>query len=109
MDLLLSSHFLHTSQHRHQMVRYLIAAMFQIHRPIATVVTDVAVGATGLVSIPGPVKWAAELLTAHHRCDVPSELCYPDAKLRRWTPPLVTRFGVILQTPFITTNGRPTG
>ena len=33
--------------------------------------------------------------TTRHRCDVSSELCCTDAKLRRWTPPLVTRFGVI--------------
>ena len=29
------------------------------------------------------------------RCDVPSELCCPGAKSRRWISPLVTRFGVI--------------
>ena len=30
--------------------------------------------------------------TARHRCDVSSVLCSPDAKPRRWAPPLVTRF-----------------
>ena len=33
--------------------------------------------------------------TARHRCDVPSELCSPGAKPRKWAPALVTRFGVI--------------
>ena len=33
--------------------------------------------------------------TARHRCDVSSELCSSGAKPRRWTPPNVTRCGVI--------------
>ena len=33
----------------------------------------------------------------HQRCDVSLELCLPDAKPRRWAPPLVTRFDVILR------------
>ena len=48
-----------------------------------------------LDSIPGLVKSNAVSPTARHRCDVSSELCCPDAKPRRWIPPLVTRFSVI--------------
>ena len=33
--------------------------------------------------------------TARHCYKVPSELCSPGAKPRRWALPLVTRFGVI--------------
>ena len=46
-------------------------------------------------SILGPLKSDTVSPTARHRCDVSSELCCPGVKLRRWTPPLVTRFGVI--------------
>ena len=46
-------------------------------------------------SIPGPVKFDTVSPTARHRCDVFLELCHPGAKPRRWTPPLVTRFGII--------------
>ena len=46
-------------------------------------------------SVPGWVKSDTVSPTARHRCDVSSELCCPDAKQRRWTPPLVTRFGAI--------------
>ena len=34
-------------------------------------------------SNPGSVKSETESPTAHHRCDVPSELCSPGAKPRR--------------------------
>ena len=50
-----------------------------------------------LGALPGTVKLDSESPTASHRCNVSSELCCPDAKLRRWAPPLVTRFGVILR------------
>ena len=33
--------------------------------------------------------------TARHRCEVSSGLCCSGAKLGRWAPPLVIRFGVI--------------
>ena len=48
-------------------------------------------------SIPGSVKSDKMSPSARHRCDVSSELCYSCAKLRRWVPLLVTRFGVIPQ------------
>ena len=45
--------------------------------------------------ITGTVKLDTMLPTAHHRSDVLSEQCYPDAMSRRWPPPHVTCFGVI--------------
>ena len=44
--------------------------------------------------IPRPVKSGTASPTARHRCDIPSELCFPGAKPRRWTPPLVTSYSV---------------
>ena len=45
-------------------------------------------------SIPGSVQ-SETVATARHLCDVSSELYCPGDKPRRWTPPLLTRFGVI--------------
>ena len=59
-----------------------------------SVVKHIAIVAGG----PGFDSWVGKSdtvwPTAHHRCDVFSELCCPRAKPRRWIPPLVTRFGV---------------
>ena len=41
--------------------------------------------------LPGPVSSDAVWLTAHHRCDVSSELRCSTIEPRRWAPPLVTR------------------
>ena len=60
------------------------------------VVEDIALGTLGLGSIPGPVKMETVLPKARHCCDVQSELYCPDAKLRRWTPPLFTRLGDVI-------------
>ena len=49
-----------------------------------------------LGSIPGPVKSDTLSPMACHHCDVSSKLCCRDAAPRRWTLPLVTRFGVSL-------------
>ena len=46
-------------------------------------------------SIPGPISSDTVSPTAHHHCDVSSELCCLGFRPQRWTPPLVTRFGVI--------------
>ena len=46
-------------------------------------------------SIPGPIKSDTISPMTRHRRNVSLELCCPDAKPRRWTPPLVTRFDVI--------------
>ena len=45
-------------------------------------------------SIPGPVKLDVMSPAARYRSDVSSEMCCPGAKPRRWTLPLVARFGV---------------
>ena len=46
-------------------------------------------------SILGLVKSDGGLPAARHRGDVSSNLCCPGAMRWRWTPPLVTRLGVI--------------
>ena len=51
-------------------------------------------------SIPGRVQ-IEHSDTNSHRCDTFLELCCPDAKPRRWAPPLVTRYGVITRVAYI--------
>ena len=48
-------------------------------------------------SIPGLVKSDTVSPTTRHCCDVFSELCCLGAKPRPWSPPLVTRLGVIAE------------
>ena len=55
----------------------------------------IGAGGLGFESRAGQIGTVSP--TARHRCDVSSELCSPGAKLRRWAPQLVTRFGVIRQ------------
>ena len=54
-----------------------------------------------LVVVGYEINEVGRLPTARHRCNVSSLVCYPGAKPRRWTQPLVTRFGVILRDFFI--------
>ena len=54
-------------------------------QPVGFVVTDIANGAGGRGTILGPVESDSGPPSARHHCDVSSELCYPGAKLRRWT------------------------
>ena len=56
---------------------------------------DIAISAKGLGFNTQPVKTDTLSPTACHRCNDFTELCCPGAKLRRWVPLLVTRFGVI--------------
>ena len=67
------------------------------NRPLAQLLSAHAIGAEGLgfESQAGQIGTASP--TARHRCDVSSELCSPGAKVRRWAPPLVTRFYAILR------------
>ena len=62
-------------------------------------------GISRQVATPGltarPVKSDIVSTTACHHSNVSSELRSPCAKLQRWTPPLVTRFGV---TPRVLTK-----
>ena len=66
-----------------------------LNRQDCAVLNDIAIGAGGIRSIPGPVKSDTMSPTARHCCDVSLKLYSPDAKSRRWIPPLVTRFGKI--------------
>ena len=54
-----------------------------------------------LGSIFRSVKSTTASPTVRYRCcDVSSELCCPDARPRKWIPPLVTRFGEIQYREF---------
>ena len=62
--------------------------------PVGVVVTTSLSMALVSSSIPELVQLGTVLLTTRHRCDVSSILYCPDAKPRKRTPPLVTRFDV---------------
>ena len=51
-------------------------------------------------SITRPVKSHAVSPLTRHRCDVSSALCCPGAKTRKWVPPLVIRFVVIMPVAY---------
>ena len=76
----------------YDMIRKSIVSLCQ---RINVVVKDIANGAEGhgFDSLADQIGIVSP--TAHHRCDVSSELGHPDIKLRRWAPPLVTRFSVL--------------
>ena len=71
--------------------------MYDTMQPVGVVVKDTAIGAGGLGFGSRALKSDTLSPVVRHRCDVSSELCCIGAKLQRWTPSLVTRFGVILQ------------
>ena len=58
-------------------------------------VKDIVIGARDLGSIPWPIKSNTVSPMARHLSDVPSQPCWPNAKLRRWPPLRVTRLGVV--------------
>ena len=70
------------------------ASIYDQNWLVSAVVQDIAIGAEGVGSIPGPVKSDTVSLPARHRCDVSSELCCRGARMRRWAP-LATRFSVL--------------
>ena len=76
----------------YDMIRKSIVSLCQ---RINVVVKDIANGAEGHGFDSQADQIGIVPPTAHHRCDVSSELGHPDIKLRRWAPPLVTRFSVL--------------
>ena len=71
------------------------AYKYALDRPLAQLLSAHVIGAGGLGFDSQADQIDTKSPTARHRCDVSSELCCPDAKPRRWVPPLVTRFGII--------------
>ena len=64
------------------------------HQPIASLVVDISIGAEALAFN----SWAGQIGHCHQRLAFFAKFLYcPGVKQRRWTPPLVTRFGVILR------------
>ena len=61
------------------------------HQPVRSVAKDIAIVAGGL-GIHSRAGQIGHTVANGWECDVYSELCCPGAKLRRWIPPIVTRF-----------------
>ena len=62
-------------------------------------VKDIANSVRGRPGVRFPGRSNRDIVspTARHRCDVSKEPCCLNAKLRKWAPPLVRRFGVTPQ------------
>ena len=65
------------------------------NRPLAQLLSALAIGVGGLGFDSRAGQIGAVSSTVRHHSDVSSELCSPGAKSRRWAPSLVTRFGVL--------------
>ena len=74
----------------------LVIRSFSRRWAVNALVEDVAICVGGRGSISGQVKWDTISPTAHHCCNVSSELCRLGAKPQRWAAPVFTRFGLIL-------------
>ena len=79
----------------------LIVGMYRYHKLIEKLlystrplVREIAIGAEGL-EFDSRAGQMDTVSPKAHPCDVSLELYRPGIKSRRWTPPLVTRFGVI--------------